>query len=154
MNRCRSQHEGCGGRISQAVSPPIGDNLAGWSGRCALACWSSTTRVSEAIRRILGAEADVMVENNPVAGLEHLRSGARYDVVVCDLAMPVLSGPALHAALADTHHDLASRFVFITGSFSQMPDLPNPCIGKPFQAELLRRVVRDVAASSRRRTGS
>src|SRR4029079_9021657 len=39
----------------------------------------------------------------------------RYDLIVSDVKMPGLDGPALYRALARVHPALADRFVFVTG---------------------------------------
>jgi CheY-like chemotaxis protein len=104
--------------------------------------------VAESIRRTLRGEHDVVVEQNPTVALERLRTGPAFDVILCDLSMPTLSGAALYAELASTHPDLAARIVFIAGSFSEhhLPDTPNRRIGKPYQQQMLRRVVNEVAS--------
>lgn len=59
---------------------------------------------------------DVEVEQDPRAGLQRLlESGDRYAAILCDLAMPLLSGPALHAAAVAERPELDERFLFITG---------------------------------------
>ena len=104
--------------------------------------------VAEAVRNTLKAEHDVIIESDPSVALAQLRAGAPYDVILCDLDMPTLSGLALHAELARTRPDLAARIVFLAGSFARypMPDIPNRRIGKPFQTAILREVVADVAS--------
>lgn len=106
--------------------------------------------VASAIRRTLQAEHEVVIETNPSVALDKLRAGAWFDVILCDLAMPTLSGLRLYAELADTHRDQAERIVFIAGSFShhEMADLRNRRIGKPYQPDMLRRVVREVSSGS------
>jgi CheY-like chemotaxis protein len=39
----------------------------------------------------------------------------KFDLIVSDLRMPDLDGPALHRALARISPDLASRLIFVTG---------------------------------------
>ena len=44
-----------------------------------------------------------------------LEKDARFDVVLCDLQMPEMSGMELHAAVMERYPALANRFVFVTG---------------------------------------
>jgi DNA-binding NtrC family response regulator len=66
-------------------------------------------------RRAFHTEFDVTVAGG---GLEALKliEGAEFDVVVCDLWMPDLTGMDLYARIAIERPDLAARFVFATGS--------------------------------------
>jgi len=47
--------------------------------------------------------------------LDRLLRGERYDLVLCDLMMPELTGMALHDRIAERDPALASRFLFLTG---------------------------------------
>ena len=38
-----------------------------------------------------------------------------FDVIVCDMSMPEMDGPGLHAVLSEKDADLASRMLFVTG---------------------------------------
>jgi CheY-like chemotaxis protein len=63
----------------------------------------------------------------------------RYDVVMCDLRMPHLSGPELHRALVQHRPDLVQRLVFSTGDIASsdaatfLADSERPVIEKPFE---------------------
>ena len=76
-------------------------------------------------RRILRAQLEgwgmrVHEEGDPVAALEHWRSGAAYDVVVLDMHMPGLDGVQLTAALRDTPHGADVPVLLLT-SLGQRP---------------------------------
>ncbi|MEM9071393.1 MAG: ATP-binding protein [Myxococcota bacterium] len=74
-------------------------------------------RVGEAIRRML-QEHDVVWVGSGAEALTELR--ARFDVVLCDLMMPEMSGPELYARLETEFPVLVERVVFITGgAFSE-----------------------------------
>ena len=71
--------------------------------------------VGRALARALRAY-DVEVEQDPRKALARLlESGERFGAILCDLAMPYLSGPALHAAVLEQRPELDERFLFITG---------------------------------------
>jgi PAS domain S-box-containing protein len=111
--------------------------------------------VLSALRRLLARDHDVAVASGGREALDRLRSGARYDAVVCDMMMPDLSGIDLHGAVAELDAAQASRMVFMTGG-AFTPDacafldrVPNPRVGKPFDpAEIAAalRAVCDVTA--------
>ncbi len=83
--------------------------------------------------------------------LEILRRDPGFDVVLCDLMMPDVSGMDLFAWLQPIEPALAERFVFMTGgAFTVRAErflraIANPCIDKPFHADDLRRVISAVA---------
>ena len=74
----------------------------------------------------------------------------RYDVVMCDLRMPHLSGAELHRELLRKRPDLVQRLVFSTGDVASseaanfLAESERPVIEKPFELarleEMLNRV--------------
>ncbi|MBU8896686.1 response regulator [Corallococcus sp. M34] len=112
--------------------------------------------VSGAIRRTLAREHDVEVMVSSRQALERLRApDASFDVILCDLMMPELTGMELHDALEESTPQLAARMVFITGgAFTSaartfLERVRNPRVEKPFEPEELREVVRSGVARAR-----
>ncbi|NVJ22090.1 response regulator, partial [Myxococcus sp. AM011] len=113
--------------------------------------------VSGAIRRTLARENDVDVVVSARQALERLNGPEplRYDVVLCDLMMPEMTGMDLYEALVRTAPDVAERMVFITGgAFTPtarnfLERVENPRVEKPFDPEALRGVVRAEVARAR-----
>uniref|UniRef100_UPI00389953F7 two-component regulator propeller domain-containing protein n=1 Tax=Myxococcus guangdongensis TaxID=2906760 RepID=UPI00389953F7 len=114
--------------------------------------------VSGAIRRTLARENDVDVVVSARQALERL-SGPEprhYDVVLCDLMMPEMTGMDLHEALGHAAPAIAERMVFITGgAFTPtarnfLERVENPRVEKPFDPESLRALVRSEVARARR----
>jgi PAS domain S-box-containing protein len=58
---------------------------------------------------------DVVVSTSGRDALNRLASDATYDLVLCDLMMPDVSGQRVFEAVERDHPDLVSRFVFMTG---------------------------------------
>jgi PAS domain S-box-containing protein len=108
--------------------------------------------VAQTLRRAL-REHDVTTAANGRQALELLGAAQDFDVVVCDLMMPVMTGMELHAVLARERPDMAARMVFITGgAFTPaarafLNQVPNPRLDKPFSSDRLRAAVRDVMAN-------
>jgi len=105
--------------------------------------------VARSTARVLTRDHDVFVENEGARALERLLSDETFDVVLCDLAMPGMSGADLYETIAATRPELISRFVFLTGgAFSTearafLDSLPNVSLQKPFSIESLRKILRD-----------
>lgn len=110
--------------------------------------------VLNTIRRILARAHHVTTFSDPRAALEALRSGAVVDVILCDVAMPHLSGPDLFRAVIERRPELNSRFVFVTGGAVEaearkfLNECSNERIDKPFSAADILRTVRRYASSS------
>ncbi|MEZ4405324.1 MAG: ATP-binding protein [Polyangiales bacterium] len=104
--------------------------------------------LAEAFAALLSAEHEVDVETDPRAALERLRGGASYDLILCDLVMPTMSGMELYESLIVDRPELKERVVFLTGGGALptvrrfLSEVPNPRVEKPVLPEVLRRLVR------------
>jgi signal transduction histidine kinase/ActR/RegA family two-component response regulator len=103
--------------------------------------------IGASIRRGLGSNHHVHVVGNGRAALEALEGGQRFDVVVCDLMMPEMTGMELYDALSATNPAMAARMVFMTGGMLDpgaadfLNRVPNQRIPKPFDLEGLERKI-------------
>jgi CheY-like chemotaxis protein/two-component sensor histidine kinase len=101
--------------------------------------------VGRAVQRIL-APHEVVACTSGAAALAQLSSGP-FDLVLCDLMMPEMTGIELHARLAAEAPEVAQRIVFLTGgAFTAdarefLDRVPNACLEKPFEPEALRAAV-------------
>ena len=81
---------------------------------------------------------DVVVASAARDALARIDRGEQFDVILCDLMMPDLSGVDVHACLSRDHPALAGRLVFMTGgAFTPkakqfLAEVANPHIDKPF----------------------
>jgi CheY-like chemotaxis protein len=104
--------------------------------------------VGEAIAAALDAEADVEVLTDGTTLLERLVAGERWDVILCDLMMPGLSGMDVYAAALRCAPDAAGRMVFMTaGTFTPrarafVQSVGKRCFDKPIAGDKLRDIVR------------
>ncbi len=111
--------------------------------------------VGHSTQRILGREHDVQVLTGARSALSRIGEGERYDVILCDLMMPELTGMDLHSELARVAPDQAERLVFMTGgAFTPgarefLERVPNPRVEKPFVIAQLRALVRERVAVAR-----
>jgi DNA-binding NarL/FixJ family response regulator len=106
--------------------------------------------VSSAVRRTLAREHEVEVVGSARRALELLTAPeGGYDVVLCDLMMPEMTGMELHAQLEASAPERARRMVFITGGAytpaakAFLARVSNPRVEKPFEPERLREQVRE-----------
>jgi two-component system NtrC family sensor kinase len=94
-----------------------------------------------------------------VTGSDGLRRLSRrpFDLVFCDVRMPVIDGPALHRELQARQPEMADRLIFITGDtlaadlHRASPQDAVPTVEKPLDPASIRAVVADHL--SRRRVG-
>ena len=72
-------------------------------------------RVGRSLARVLGQDHDVEALTSAVQAVERIERGERWDAILCDLAMPDLSGREVAERLGRTAPDAAARLVFVTG---------------------------------------
>lgn len=90
---------------------------------------------------------DVVVAGSGREAFEILRHDPGFDVVLCDLMMPEMSGMDLYTWLRPIEPSLVERFVFMSGgAFTPraerfLAETTNPRLDKPFPPDELRRVI-------------
>lgn len=105
--------------------------------------------VAEAIERVLGADHDVVAVAGGRVALERTAVKA-FDVVVCDLLMPEMSGVDFWSELGRRDPALAARTILVTGAGQEedmrgsLGGFDGPIVQKPFTATDLRAAVAEV----------
>jgi CheY-like chemotaxis protein len=96
-----------------------------------------------------GAEALELLQQDGAA------SATTYDVILCDLMMPGMTGMELFEVLRREYPVLSKRVVFMTGGVSMLrvseflESVPNAKFEKPFDIAELRRTLHGLVAKSR-----
>ncbi len=107
-----------------------------------------------AVRRILTG-CQVVEASSGLEARDILSTDRQFDVILCDMMMPGLSGMGLYGWLAGVDDAAASRVVFVTGGALNadvegfLARSRNPRLSKPFGVTELRRVVSDAARGAR-----
>jgi CheY-like chemotaxis protein len=136
-----------------ALAAPASQPLAVPTGRILVVEDEST--VAQLIVDVLreeGHQAESALDSQD--GLTRI-SRAHYDLVICDLRMPRLDGPAFYEALVTAGSPMQHRIIFITGDtlaprtleFLEPRDLPY--LSKPFLVEELKLAVNPMLESLR-----
>jgi signal transduction histidine kinase/DNA-binding response OmpR family regulator len=103
----------------------------------------------QAMRRFLSHDHDVDGVTSARVAIEMI-GRQHYDVIVCDLMMPQVTGMDVHAAVLAQDPALAARMIFVTGgAFTEtarrfLDSTPNPRIEKPFDLKTLRNLVNEL----------
>ncbi len=106
-----------------------------------------------ALVRILGSVHEVTGKTDAPAALALIEAGERYDVILCDLMMPGMSGMAFHERLQVVAPEMARRVVFASGgAFTPKAQAffetcSNPRIDKPLDPIALRELIRTMTTS-------
>ena len=110
--------------------------------------------VSRTLRALLQAEHDVVLTGDGSQALAAIATApsAGFDVIMCDLMMPGMSGMELYERIRREHPGLETRIVFMTGGVSMdrarefLATTVNLTFEKPFDFERLRRTLRRLVA--------
>jgi len=105
--------------------------------------------IGRVIRTALSGEHEVSVVQRAADALNLLEIDQTFDLVLCDVVMPDLSGPELYATIAKRWSHLTGRLVFMTGgaftpgTLDFLARVPTRVLSKPFTVDRLRGLVRD-----------
>ncbi len=103
--------------------------------------------VATAVRRTLSPDHDVETELESERALERLSRGERFDVILCDVMMPNVTGVDFFHELERLAPEEVSKIVFLTGGAfvtqarEFLDKVPNLRLDKPFSPERLRSIV-------------
>ncbi len=113
--------------------------------------------VARTLKALLQKEHDVVLAtdgNQALAAIEQAGSEG-FDVIMCDLMMPGMSGMELYERLRQAHPGLEERMVFMTGGVSMdrarefLASRINLSFEKPFDFDRLRRALRRLVQAAR-----
>jgi PAS domain S-box-containing protein len=102
--------------------------------------------VGQLVAKVLDAH-DVVAETSGRSALARLRAGDRYDVILCDVMMPEVSGMDFYAELGDIDPGLRGNIVFLSGGVftdraqTFLDSVPNRRLAKPFDVDALTAVL-------------
>ena len=105
--------------------------------------------VGKAIARAIGSDHDATAVESGREALERLRGGARFDVILCDVMMPEMTGPELYDEVQRLAPEQTRAFIFLTGGAFTLraqeflDSIANQRIEKPFQAAEVRAMVNE-----------
>ncbi len=103
--------------------------------------------IGAVIRRSLVSEHEVVVTNEASDGLAMVRDGESFDVILCDLMMPQMTGMEFHGEMRKINAEYANRIIFLTGgAFTPaarafLDEVGNQRVEKPFDPQHLRDLV-------------
>jgi PAS domain S-box-containing protein len=107
--------------------------------------------IRRALRRMLEPGHDVQVADGGESAIQKLAGGS-YDVILCDLMMPHMTGMQLYDRLVAQDEALARRMIFMTGgAFSKrssefLVDCDRPVLEKPIDLDTFVRAVAEIEA--------
>jgi len=104
--------------------------------------------VLRVVERSLSAEHEIATVTSAAEALALCTSGAKFDLILCDLIMPDMTGMDLHREIARVAPEMVDRMIFLTGgAFTPgarqfLSEIAREHIEKPFELASLREVVR------------
>ncbi len=110
--------------------------------------------IGVAIRRTLQREHEVVTLTSAREACARLSGGEHFDLILCDVMMPEMSGVDLHQELSRRAPEVTERTVFLTGgAFTPnarafLNEVKNHKVEKPFSSEQLRGLVRAMLAQA------
>jgi CheY-like chemotaxis protein len=103
--------------------------------------------VLRSVRRILSQEHDVLAMVSAEEALAVCAGGEKFDLILCDLMMPDMTGMDFHRELSLIAPEQAERMIFVTGgAFTEkarafLSETPKEQLEKPFNSANLRAIV-------------
>jgi PAS domain S-box-containing protein len=110
--------------------------------------------IASVIERVLRPQHEVHVAKDAAGALALLTRGERFDVILCDMMMPAMSGVDFFHEVQRMDPEIAGSIVFVTGgAFTAaarafLESIPNARVEKPFDALELRSIVSSMLTRS------
>ncbi len=122
-------------------------------GRARILVLDDEATLGNVIKRSINKAHDVVAMTDPVAAVARIEAGERFDLILCDVMMPVRNGMEVYAAIAAYSPEQARRMVFLTGGAGNaalaafLADPARVVLNKPFSIDALVERVRSSLAS-------
>ncbi len=129
-----------------AASPAVAPASADARGRILIV--DDEPLIGRALSRMLGGRHEVATDTSAQDVIRRIEGGQRFDLVLCDLMMPTMSGMELYARLETIAPEQADRMVFMTGgaftaeASAFLEAFPGRRLDKPFDPLAIREVLR------------
>ncbi len=131
----------------RAIATPV-EPTAGPGRRGRILVVDDDVLVASAVKRALAKDHDVVAVVAATEALALCTSGEQFDLILCDLMMPDMTGMDFHGGLAQVDPEQAKRMIFMTGGAftakakSFLSETQTEHLEKPFQPSSLRAIVR------------
>lgn len=128
--------------VVTATPKPV---AAGRRGRILLV--DDEVMVIRILTRILATDNEVVATVDAKEALARCVSGEKFDLILCDLMMPIMTGMDLYRELSRVAPEYAKKMIFVTGgAFTEkarqfLSETPREHIEKPFHSANLRAIV-------------
>ena len=107
------------------------------------------------VRRVLSIAHDVESFSRAVDAVDRIRSGARFEAILCDLMMPGMTGMDAFDAVRAIDEEQAARMVFLTGgAFTERSRAfaeSRRVVSKPMPVRQIRELVDELVGRARGR---
>ena len=124
------------GHLDKAQAVPAAAAAGGRRGR--ILAVDDEPLLLKVLQKSLEKFHDVTTLGDAAAALSAISSGAQFDLILCDLMMPRMTGMDLYDRLSETAPAMAARMIFLTGgAFTArardfLEQVPNHRVEKPF----------------------
>jgi CheY-like chemotaxis protein len=109
--------------------------------------------IGRAVARALRSSAHVTIEDQPEVALKRLQRGERFDIILCDVMMPMMTGPEFFDEVMACAPEMRAGFVFISGGMEgpvkrRLDATGQPCLEKPITTAALCELLERLAPRS------
>jgi len=150
-------------RLPRSAEAPLASTVASSDGavtngesapRLKILVVDDEPEIRRGLNRILGKKHDVALSTNGAEALQRFVAGERYDVVLCDVLMPEMTGIELSGELDRRFPEQSDRVVFMTGGATSEParifieERRARVVSKPFTPREIETAVRAIVRRS------
>ena len=139
---------------ASSVASSDGPVTKGESSRLKILVIDDEPEIRRGLSRILGNKHEVVLSTNGAEALQRFVAGERYDVVLCDVLMPEMTGIELSRELDRRFPEQSERVVFMTGGATSeqtrifIEEKRARVVSKPFTPQEVESAVRAIVRRS------